>query len=76
MELANSSRDQAREAYRIEQVKFTAGNSSATELILADSARTAAEGNVVSANTDHKLKLLKLQKALGFDTPKFEGNSK
>ncbi len=76
MELANSSRDQAREAYRIEQVKFTAGKSSATELILADGARTAAEGNVVSANTDHKLKLLKLQKALGFDTPKFEGKSK
>ncbi len=76
MELASSSRDQAREAYRIEQVKFTAGKSSATELILADSARTGAEGNVVSANTDHKLKLLKLQKALGFDTPKFEGTSK
>jgi outer membrane protein TolC len=76
MELANSSRDQAREAYRIEQVKFTAGKSSATELILADSARTAAEGNVISANTDHKLKLLKLQKALGFDMPKFEGKTK
>jgi outer membrane protein TolC len=72
MVLAKTALEQAREAQRIEQVKFKAGGSSATELVLAESARTFAEGNVVAASADFQIRILKLQKAYGMEQPVFQ----
>ena len=61
--------EQAKEAYRIEKLQFASGKSSATALVLAQTAKILAEGNAVSLLSDLKIQKLKLQQALGEEQP-------
>lgn len=67
--LAKTAVEQAEESLRIENVKFKAGNGTATELVIAETARTSARGRVVAAHTEFKLYQLALQKILGDEQP-------
>jgi len=62
--------DQADESYRIEQVRFRTGSRSATDLVLAETSRTAAKGRLVTTQTDLVRWNLKTQRALGAEQPK------
>ncbi len=62
--------NQAEEAYRIEQARFKTGSRSATDLVLAETSRTAAKGRLVTAQTNLVRWHLKTQKALGAELPK------
>lgn len=62
---AEKAVEQANEAYRIEKIEFSLGKSSATSLVLAETAKTTAAGSLVSFFTDLKIQYLKLQQALG-----------
>ncbi|MCA9508772.1 MAG: TolC family protein [Myxococcales bacterium] len=66
---AQKSIEQADESYRIENLKFKTGKSSATELILAEAAKTNAHAQIVVAYTELKLREFKLQQALGKNRP-------
>lgn len=63
--LAYKAVEQASEAYRIENLQFKAGKSNATQLILAETAKIQADGNLVTVLTDLKIQKLKLEKATG-----------
>lgn len=66
---ANKAVEQAEESYRMEKIKFAAGKSSATELVLAENARTLAQANAVNIMTELQLGELKLQQAIGTMRP-------
>lgn len=68
---AHKAIEQADESYRIEKIKFSAGKSSATELVLAETAMTRAHANAISIFTEVKVQELKLQQALGKTRPEF-----
>jgi outer membrane protein TolC len=67
--LAEVSVTQAEEAYRIEQARFKTGSRSATDLVLAEASRSGAQGRLVSARTDYRVMLIRMQKALGEERP-------
>lgn len=67
--LAGSSVAQAEEAYRIENARFQTGSRSATDLILAETSRSGAQGRLVTARTDLAVWAMKLQKAMGYERP-------
>ncbi len=71
LEFAKIAVKQAEEAYRIEKVKFKAGNSSASDLVIAETASTASRNRLVSVESDYVSWHLKLQKALGEERPLF-----
>jgi outer membrane protein TolC len=66
---ANLAIEQADESYRMEKIKFASGKSSATELVLAETAKTLAHGNAIAIFTELKSQELKLQQALGKTRP-------
>ena len=68
--LARKALEQARESLRIEKLQFSLGRSSATTLVLAETAKTESEGNAVAAIAEIKLQLLKVQQALGGIRPR------
>ena len=70
LELAKVAVDQASEALRIEQARFKTGTRSATDLVLAETSKTSAQGRFVSAQTDLIRWHLRTQKALGGELPK------
>ncbi len=67
--LAKTAVEQAEESLRIENAKFKAGNSTATELVFAETARSSARGRVVASHTEFKIYQLALQKILGDEQP-------
>lgn len=62
--------EQANEAYRIERLQFSSGRSQASLLVLAQTAKTVAESNLVSVIHELKIEDLKLQQALGEQRPR------
>lgn len=66
---AKKAVEQALESYRIERLKFQAGKSSATELVLAEAAKTNAHAHSVAVFTELKVREFKLQQALGKNRP-------
>ncbi len=67
--LAETAVQQAEEAYRIEQARFKTGTRSATDLILAEASRSGAQGRLVTAGTDYRVLVIKMQKAVGDERP-------
>lgn len=67
---AEKALEQADEAYRIEKLQFSLGKTQASQLVLAETAKTQAAGNLVTFLTDLKIQNLKLQQALGELRPK------
>jgi len=63
--LAHKAMEQANESYRIEKLQFSSGNGSATELLLAQTAKAQAEGNAAKLITDLKIQI----------TTSFRGNA-
>ena len=70
LKLAEDAVKQAKEAYRIDLIRFKAGQISATDLIQSEAARSNAEGQLVAAKVQALTWNLKLQKALGYSEPK------
>ncbi len=68
---ADKAVEQAEESYRMEKIKFAAGKSSATELVIAENTRTVAQANAVNIFTELKIGELKLQQAIGKLRPEF-----
>lgn len=66
---AQKAVEQSLESYRIERLKFQAGKSSATELVLAEAAKTNAHAHSVAVFTELKVREFKLQQALGKNRP-------
>lgn len=60
---------QAEEAYRIDQTRFKNGQISATDLILSESSKSAAQGNKVAAETQYLLWHFRLQRSIGKELP-------
>ncbi len=70
MVLAQSGVAQAEEAYRIDQSRFKNGQISATDLIQSETAKSNAQGQLVTAQTQLILWHLRAQKALGQEEPR------
>ncbi len=69
LSLARGAVSQAEESYRIEQARFKSGATTATELLLSETAQTRARGGLVAALTELDIQHLNLQKAMGHETP-------
>jgi outer membrane protein TolC len=63
--LAEKAVEQANESYRIEKLQFSSGKTTASQLILAETAKFKADGSLISVLSDLKIQKLKLQQALG-----------
>jgi outer membrane protein len=70
LKLAEDAVKQADEAYRIDVIRFKAGQISATELIQSESLRSSARGQLVAAQTQALIWNFRLQKATGAMQPK------
>ena len=70
LKLAEDAVKQAEEAYRIDVIRFKAGQISATDLIQSESSRSNAQGQLVAAKIQALTWNLRLQKALGYTEPK------
>lgn len=67
--------EQASEAYRIDRLQFAAGRTPASQLVLAQTAKTVAESNLISVISELKIEHLKLQQALGEMRPRALGRN-
>ena len=67
--LAKSALLQATEAHRIENSRFLAGSSRASELVLSEAAETGAESNWIAARTEIQSQQYKLERVQGATVP-------
>lgn len=74
LNFAKKAVEQAEEAYRIEKLQFNLGKSSATQLVLAATAKTTMLGNLVSVINNIKNEQFKLDRALGEMRPRLRRN--
>lgn len=72
MEATKQLQAQARENLRVTQEKYKAGSATSSELLDAETSILLADINMVSAQTDYQIALVKYNKAIGFNNYKDE----
>lgn len=63
---------QAQENLRVTQEKYKSGSATSSELLDAETSILLADINMVSAQTDYQIALVKYNKAIGFNNYKDE----
>lgn len=67
MEATKQLQAQARENLRVTQEKYKAGSATSSELLDAETSILLADINMVTAQTDYQIALIKYNKAIGFN---------